>query len=88
MKFYVNCDYEKLQDKTATREPMFRRDNKKMPYDRVRLVQETGKYSSKQSDKSRVISLAQRRRNKVKEQELANLIAEEQQIIEEDFIID
>ena len=88
MRFYSNCDYEKLQDKTATREPMFRRDNKKLPYERVKLVQENGKFSSKQSDKSRAISQAQHRRNKEKEKAYADLIAEEQQSFEEDFIID
>lgn len=88
MRNLVNCNYERLQDETASREPMIRRDNKKLPYDRVRLVQENGKYSSKQSDKSRAISRAQRLRHKFEAEELANLIAEEEQSIEEDFNID
>lgn len=88
MKNLVNRDYEKLQDQTYTCEPMLRRDHKKLPYSRVRLVQENGKFSSKQSDKNRLIARAQRTRQKLANQAYAALLVEEEQFIEEDFNID
>ncbi len=66
MKNLIYRDFEKLQSELASTDVMIRRDNKKMPYDRLVMVNAIGKFSSKQSDRSREISRAKAIRRKAK----------------------
>lgn len=83
MKTYMNCDYDKLQEQTPSVEPMFRRDNKKMSYDRELMVKANGKYSSKQSDSSRKISHAKYLRRR-ENQELEKIREDEERSLREE----
>lgn len=87
MKNLINRDFEKLQTKTATVESMIRQ-NKKLPYERVLLVNSTGKYSSKQCDQKRKVSHAKYLRRRSTNLAEKAMEAEHQLLTEESLMLD
>ena len=88
MKNFINCDFDKVEKQTADESIMKRRDNKKMPYDRLLMVKATGKYSGKQSDKKCEISHARYLRRRESNQAEKAYFELEQELIEESLMLD